>query len=396
MRLILVYPFLLYSLFAHTQIEKYPIIILGTESAGTISLPAKKGNGFPSIQHFSFTPHMDIRLFNNFYFGPGFEFDFGWVEGEKINSTSAWGAQAKYFFIPFSDKSKLSKWFLFNGEIAIRTANYFLDHNEKYGIGILDGYKNVYYDIGFIVNIHLFDNLYVYTGYRGIYYDHNDIFKSGPKVGIQYHFGETRINENKIPKSRPKRNSFNSQKLPKSNEQLRFGQRFLYGTSLTYIPQFVSYSDLVYHELTWTNRISVNVGKSIYLGLHYLSIYTSGSIVNNSKSISSYNVFGIKATYDFLPSYDDGLFLESSFNLGNYCTCGNLDPFLHPKLYYWGLGLRYDYPLLKRLALNVGFTNYVILNRIADKYNFTQYTLGISINMGKPYIPQMTKIRSLM
>ena len=97
---------------------------------------------------------------------------------------------------------------------------------------------------------------------------------------------------------------------------------------------------------------------------------------------------GFFVQYDLLPSgkYESRLYPEVSYNLSNYCTCEFGDPFKFKNLHKIGVGLGWDYVLSKRFVLETGFYNYVILNKLDfHKYNFTQYVIGLSYNISKPY-----------
>jgi len=381
------------------QVLKYARLIIGTESSGYISVPAKTGgtDEFPSIQWYSFIPHIDIRIFKHLYLGASYEYSFGKFEKGKLPNYKSIGLQMKYFVNPLKSKFFFNR-FLFSTELAYRKANYFLDDNEQFGVGILDGFTNRFIDFIIATNFNLFDNVYLNFGYRIIYYNYNDKIQTGPKLGIQYHFGEKRgkkikiININKFFNVKTKRKT----KRIKMNPYLKFSDRFIYSSSITYIPQEGYYKDLVYHEFTWYNSFSVNINKSIFIGLQYLAIYSSGSIIHSDNTKNTYRIYGLKLQYDLLPRYEDRLFLETSINKGNYCTCGDLDPYKAPNLIYIGLGFGYDYPIIRRLSLKVGFTNYTIISKIKDKYNYTQYLLGVNLNFGKPYNRDYIKLHDLL
>jgi len=243
----------------------------------------------------------------------------------------------------------------------------------------------------------LVDKLYLVTGYRLIYYNYNDKIQKGPKLGIEYHFGEKRekkLNNNIRELFILNKNKSKSKK--NINSYLSFSQRFEYLTSFTYLFQYGQYKEFKYKEYTWYNSISINLNKSFYFGLQYLNIFTNGSIIEKQNTKTHYYLFGMKMLYDFLPHYEDKLFIETSINIGNFCTCGDYDPYKKRDLYYFGLSFGYDYPIFKRLALRFGFSNYVILNKIEDKYNYTQYTLGLNFNLGKKYNKKHIKFHELL
>jgi len=164
---------------------------------------------------------------------------------------------------------------------------------------------------------------------------------------------------------------------------LKFGERFLYSTSFVWIANKGYYKEYWHHEFTWYNSLSLNINKSIYIGIHYLMMFTKGSVLYLDKPGETYGIYGLVLQYDFLPGFENRLFFESSINKGDYCTCGNDDPYRLSDLTYLGLGFGYDFPLYKRISFRIGFTNYLILETVKEKYNFTQYVLGVNINLGK-------------
>lgn len=174
-----------------------------------------------------------------------------------------------------------------------------------------------------------------------------------------------------------------SNTLQNKSSYLKFGERILYSTSFVWIADNGYYKENWQHIFTWYNGISLNVGKSLYVGVHYLAIHTKGSVIYTDKESENYKVYGLVLQYDFFPRFENRLYLESSINKGDICSCGNDDPYKVPDLLYLGIGFGYDFPIYKRLTFRMGFTNYSILSKIKDKYNFTQYVLGLNVNLSK-------------
>lgn len=174
----------------------------------------------------------------------------------------------------------------------------------------------------------------------------------------------------------------------KNNE---FFKTFSIGSSLTYIwdlskdknnlgPEY----NYKFKEYTWNINVSASVSKKIDIGFQALNIFTSGTRVENSQS----QIFGLFSQYNFLggKKTPTKLFIEGSINKGNYYTGGTLDPYLREGLYYVGCGMGLDIPLRnisKNIFLDVAFMNYWILNDIFDKYNYTQYIIGLNYYIGK-------------
>ena len=160
----------------------------------------------------------------------------------------------------------------------------------------------------------------------------------------------------------------------------KLGNRLIVGTSLTYIWETNDDLPNTYHEFTWNKNVAVNLNKYIYLGISHLNINTRGSIFDTSKSKNNYYLTGIFSQFDFLPSKKERLFIEGSWNYGNYCTCGNEDPFREGGLHYLGIGLGYDYPIYKNISLDLSFVGYKPLNA-TDKYTYTQYVIGLNFDL---------------
>lgn len=73
------------------------------------------------------------------------------------------------------------------------------------------------------------------------------------------------------------------------------------------------------------------------------------------------------------------MFIETSFNRGNYCSCGDI-PYKVDDLYYLGIGVGYDFPLKKtpNLYLDFAFMAYPMLNNIKRKDVYNQYVVGLN------------------
>ena len=167
--------------------------------------------------------------------------------------------------------------------------------------------------------------------------------------------------------------------------QKEFGKTFIVGTSLTFIPDYnnnPSVSNYNYFEYTWNLNAAVSISKRIFTGVQALTIFTNGSRVENN----TYYIIGLFGQFNFIPKQKFRFFAELSINTGDYCTCGNFDPFRVEDLVYLGWGGGFDLPLkfiTKNLYLDLSFISYLILNDIDDKHGFTQYIIGINYRFGK-------------
>jgi len=166
-----------------------------------------------------------------------------------------------------------------------------------------------------------------------------------------------------------------------------FGKSFITGLSLTYIWDYDntgSLTDYRYNEYTWNLNAAVSISKRIYSGVQVMTIFISGTRVDGD----NYSMYGLFGQYNFTPKKKSRFFIETSFNQGNYCTCGKLDPYKKDDLLYWGLGIGLEKPLKsisKSLYLDLSFVNYTILDNLQDKYNYTQYIIGLNYRFGKFY-----------
>ncbi len=159
-----------------------------------------------------------------------------------------------------------------------------------------------------------------------------------------------------------------------------FFKTIVFGSSITYI--WDNYNNHIFQEYTWNVNGAISLHKQLFLGVQVLTIFNS-SIKNDWNNFYMYGLFG---QFDFFPKQKFRLFIETSINNGNYCTCSNLDPYLKNNLLYIGFGLGSDIPLKflsDKLFLDISFYNYLILNKIKTKYNYTQYIIGINYHFGK-------------
>ena len=88
--------------------------------------------------------------------------------------------------------------------------------------------------------------------------------------------------------------------------------------------------------------------------------------------------------YDFLKNSKHELYPEVSLNYGNYCPCGNLDPYKKEGLVYFGYGMGFDVQLIKNLYLDLGLHYYRPIRNVENEgniYAFGQYILGFSYKL---------------
>jgi hypothetical protein len=175
-------------------------------------------------------------------------------------------------------------------------------------------------------------------------------------------------------------------KIKKDEPNTHFLNHFTAGTSLTYI--WNSNSDdypegeNFYEEYTWNVNFAVSLNKRFNLGIQLMNLFTKGTHVEDEH----YMIYGLFTQFDFLPEKRTNLFLETSFSRGDYGTCGHLDPYRINNLWYNGLGGGIEFPvrtISENLFIDLSFMNYIILNKIQTKYNYTQYIVGLNYHFGK-------------
>lgn len=166
-----------------------------------------------------------------------------------------------------------------------------------------------------------------------------------------------------------------------------FGSAVQIGSSVTFIWEKNEWqSNHFYGETTLNLNTAMRLSKRFWLGIHTMPIFTNEKY-GSSNNRSSYYMAGIFSQFDFLVDKDMRLFGETSINVSDYCTCGDEAPRYDSNLFKWGGGASLELPIThfpkNNLWFELGFYNYVILNDIADKYNFTQYIFGLNYRIGR-------------
>jgi hypothetical protein len=169
-----------------------------------------------------------------------------------------------------------------------------------------------------------------------------------------------------------------------SQKKLKFAERLIYGSSLTYIlHNDENFREIKFHEFTWNNNIAVNITPALYFGIGYMFVHTRGSMVfPNSPNKENYNLTSAFLQYDFIPNEKMRIFPEVSWSYGNYCFCGIEDPEKIEGLHYLGLGAGLDYPITDRLSIDVAMMFYNIVSDIdIRKGDYNIYTLGLNFDI---------------
>lgn len=137
----------------------------------------------------------------------------------------------------------------------------------------------------------------------------------------------------------------------------------------------------IYHEYTWSANLALDLNQRFRVGAENKTLFTRSALSGNN----TYFMAGVFGQYDFLTQRKGGFrfFPELSFHYGNYCTCDPGDPHQVNGLVFIGFGLGFNWPLSKRLLLDIAFTNHEILNKNPYTYNFTQYIVGVDYRLSR-------------
>ncbi len=150
-----------------------------------------------------------------------------------------------------------------------------------------------------------------------------------------------------------------------------------FGTSATYIwdKQEKNLNSNHFQELTLAFNVATSVHPKVQIGVNYLHIYHTDYL---SSKFNQSKILGIFGQYSIWTHPNANIFVETSFSHGNYCTCDPNLPYTKNQLNYLGFGMGYNRRLLKNIFLDVAFNNYNILNSFKEKYNYTQYIIGLN------------------
>jgi len=186
---------------------------------------------------------------------------------------------------------------------------------------------------------------------------------------------------------------FGNTLFSQNNSESMFGKSFRVGSSFTRIGDVNGDKSEGIHylnESTLNVNVAMSVTKKLWLGLQIKPVFTK-QYAYGTINKSVYNFNGIFTQFDAINKNGFRLYLESSVNLSNYCTCAKENPWDDPikknGIFFLGFGAGLELNLNpkkgKNIYLEVAFFNYLILNDIQFKYNYTQYILGLNYKFGK-------------
>ena len=127
----------------------------------------------------------------------------------------------------------------------------------------------------------------------------------------------------------------------------KFPVEFVVGTSYTYIwntENSLGLNTQKYNEHTVNINFAVSFTNRFWIGIQALSIFTKQNM-GLATNRSNYTILGAFLQYSFLKQDNWKIYAETSFNYGDYCTCGKKDPYREKGLTYFGLGLGSQLPL---------------------------------------------------
>lgn len=153
--------------------------------------------------------------------------------------------------------------------------------------------------------------------------------------------------------------------------------RIVVGSSLTYIWD----TEIQFKEYTWSLNAAINPIRNLYLGINLLNIWNDG----RTYPLTHSRLAGVFAQYRLSKHQKVGFYPELGYYRGNYCTCGELDPFQKRNLQYLSIGGGFGWKIYRGLELETAFFVYHILNRIpVGKYGYTQYVIGLNYAFALP------------
>ncbi|HIP37346.1 MAG TPA: hypothetical protein EYG85_10875 [Crocinitomix sp.] len=174
------------------------------------------------------------------------------------------------------------------------------------------------------------------------------------------------------------------------NEDTYFLKSFKVGSSLTYIWDDGNYSVpglYRYNEYTYNFNVETSLDKKTRIGFQLLSIYAN-TFKGGLTTKNNFLFYGMLLKRVLITKRIYNFYIETSVNRSNMASDFiKEEPYTRDNTYHLGLGGSVDFYLLRKkyhtLSLELGFYNYIILNKIVAKTNFTQYIVGLNYRFGK-------------
>jgi hypothetical protein len=128
--------------------------------------------------------------------------------------------------------------------------------------------------------------------------------------------------------------------------------------------------------------VTFPINQKLRLGFQYISVATKVT----REPVDRSSLFGILGQYNFRAQKKMGIYVEGGYAFGNYCPCGNAEPYTSDTLNnFRSLGLGIDYRFANKLHLKLGLITYNPLKKHNDVYNWTQPFIGLNYYFGNKY-----------
>ncbi|MEM7040184.1 MAG: hypothetical protein AAF570_24665, partial [Bacteroidota bacterium] len=246
------------------------------------------------------------------------------------------------------------------------------------------------------IDVRLRRNLYIEAAYRPQFYlnvsGQNNL--QGGSLGLNYIVDPTerrRVMRSTMTGKNSRRLSFKYRAKKDSTKGFRPFKRLVIGTNLTYIPNIARFNGVdfpgrYFHELSWHVNAAVPILRRFRAGFNYIRVRTRDpfSGPDNAYLAGPFlqaNLLPNTITNRSARQIVSRLYLELGGYKGNYCTCEPDNPFTRDDLNYISFGGGLDLRVTDWFHLDLGFTNFEILNGFPEKYNYTQYILGADFHI---------------
>lgn len=150
--------------------------------------------------------------------------------------------------------------------------------------------------------------------------------------------------------------------------------RIVAGTSLTYIwdPEKSHF-----REYTWAANLAFSPIKRLYIGANLMNAWTT----SDTSARQHFNLAGAFVQYHIGNQRNVYLTPEVGYYRGDYCTCGEGNPYRRKGINYLAVGGAIGARIYKGLELDLGFMVYQpLLPRTGQgySYSYTQYVVGLN------------------
>jgi hypothetical protein len=143
------------------------------------------------------------------------------------------------------------------------------------------------------------------------------------------------------------------------------------GGSLTYI--WNEGDPALHQEYTLNVNLSYQFHPRWTIGLAGLNIWSQGV----TQQWIHHVLVGTFGQFNLVNVPRMRIYPEVGLYRGNYCTCGQADPYKIPFHWYRSIGAGTSIHLTSGLSLELGFYGYKILGELPGKYSYTQYVIGV-------------------